>query len=72
MQKLLAIMILIYLPGSCITYMILFTSLIQYVVGEFGADPTFVNSMEFRAIIGVPASLIFYFPMSLMRDMSAF
>jgi len=72
MQKLLAIMILIYLPGSCITYMILFTSLIQYVVGEFGASDDFVYSMQFRALVGIPATLLFYFPMSLMRDMSAF
>ena len=72
MQKLLAIMILIYLPGSCITYMILFTSLIQYCVGEFGADPDFVDSIAFRALVGIPATLLFYGPMSLMRDMSAF
>ena len=72
MQKLLAIMILIYLPGSCITYMILFNQLMAYAVGEFGASQTFVDSMTFRALVGIPATLLLYFPMSLMRDMSAF
>jgi hypothetical protein len=52
--------------------MILFTSLIQYCVGEFGADPDFVDSIAFRALVGIPATLLFYGPMSLMRDMSAF
>ena len=72
LQKLLAIMILIYLPGSCITYMILFNALIGYVANAFGLDAAFVNTMEFRAIVGVPAALLFYFPLSMKRDMSAF
>jgi amino acid permease len=33
---------------------------------------TFIMSMGFRAIVGVPASLLFYFPLSMKRDLSAF
>ena len=72
MQKLLAIMILIYLPGSCISYMILFNALIQYVAINFGADEEFSQTMAFRAMVGIPTTIFFYFPLSLKTDMSAF
>jgi len=65
-------MICIYLPGTCITYMILFNSLVQYVAESFQADTTFTNSMKFRALIGIPATIFLYFPLSMKRDMSAF
>lgn len=72
MQKFLAIMICIYLPGVCISYQILFTELTQYIVEMFGANKEFTTSLMFRFIVGVPASLLMFFPLSLMKDMSAF
>ena len=72
LQKTLAIIICFYLPGSCISYMILFTALVQYMAISFGGDPAFVNTMKFRAIVSIPATALFYFPLSMKRDMSAF
>jgi len=65
-------MICIYLPGVCITYMILFTSLVQFIAESFEADPKFTNTMQFRAVVGVPCTLVLFFPISMKKDMSAF
>jgi hypothetical protein len=52
--------------------MILFNELIAYLAFSFGADLEFTESMAFRAMVGVPATLLLYFPLSMKTDMSAF
>lgn len=66
------ISILIYLPGSDITYMILFNALIGYIVQSFGVDPAFTNSLNFRLLVGIPATFALYLPLSILRDMIVF
>jgi len=46
--------------------------MIAYICDEFGANSKFVDTIEFRALIGYPATLFCFFPLSLLRDMSAF
>ena len=72
LQRFLAVMIGIYLPGVCITYMVLFMSLVQFIAESFEADPQYTNNMQFRAVVGVPSMLLLFLPISMIRDMSAF
>jgi len=65
-------MIFIYVTGTCISYIIVMTELIQLVVKGCGVDEDFVESITFRAIIGLPVTAFVFFPLSLMRDMGAF
>lgn len=46
--------------------------MIGYVADMLGANATFVDSIGFRALVGGPATLFCFFPLSTMRDMSAF
>jgi len=46
--------------------------MIGYVSDMLGADRKFVDSIKFRALVGYPATLFAFFPLSLLRDMSAF
>lgn len=61
-----------FLVGACISYQILFTAMIGYVSEMLGANKTFVDSIGFRALVGGPATLFCFFPLSLLREMSAF
>lgn len=61
-----------YVTGTCIGYIIILTELIQYVAKSCGAEETFVESIEFRAYVGIPVTLFIFLPLSLLRDMSAF
>ena len=38
----------------------------------FGANKDFTTSLTFRFIVGAPATACMFFPLSLMKDMSAF
>jgi amino acid permease len=70
---LLSAMILVFMFGSCISYQIIMTSLLQYVVLQFGgSDPDFVKGIKFRLLVSLPIAVIFLTPLSLKRDMSAF
>jgi len=64
-------MIIMYVFGSCIGYIIILTELLQYVCSQTGMDKDFVESMEFRAIVGIPLTALIMFPLSLLRDMNA-
>jgi len=46
--------------------------MIGYVSEMLGADAKFVDTIGFRALVGGPATLLCFFPLSLLRDMSAF
>mmetsp|Transcript_5608 Transcript_5608/g.9657 ORF Transcript_5608/g.9657 Transcript_5608/m.9657 type:complete len:123 (-) Transcript_5608:695-1063(-) len=65
-------MILLFMFGSCISYQIIITSLIQYICIQFGADSDFVYSIKFRLIQSLPLAILVLLPLSLKRDMSAF
>jgi len=66
-------MILIFMFGSCISYQIIMTSLIGYIVTQF--DPSqkdFVKDWKFRLYVSLPIAVFFLIPLSLKRDMGAF
>lgn len=46
--------------------------MIGYVADMLGANAKWVDTIGFRAIVGGPATLLCFFPLSLLRDMSAF
>jgi len=45
--------------------------LVQFIAGTFGADKTFMKSMLSRVYIGLPVSICLYFPLCIVRDLSA-
>jgi len=51
--------------------MILFNSLAQYIADSFGCDPEFTKTMLFRTMVGVPATICFYFPLAMKREIGA-
>lgn len=74
LSRILQGMILIYMFGSCISYQIIITQLIQFIVNELtnGDHYDFIYDMEFRAIVGAPVAIFILLPLSLIRDMSGF
>lgn len=72
LNLLLSIMILAFMFGSCISYQIIVTSLLQYVCVHFGADRDFIYSTPFAVYQSVPTAVLLLLPLSLKRDMSAF
>jgi hypothetical protein len=46
--------------------------MIGYVADMLGASAVWVNTIGFRALVGVPSNIFLFFPLSLLRDMSAF
>lgn len=72
LNMVLSIMILAFMFGSCISYQIIVTSLLQYVCIHLGADETFIRSTTFVLAQSAPTALLLLLPLSLKRDMSAF
>lgn len=65
-------MIIFYLFGTVISYIIIFSSLIGYVCVSFGMDADFADSILFRTCLNVPFAVFIFIPISLLRDMSSF
>jgi len=70
-QRVLVVMVFLYLTGLCVGYEIILTQLIAVVLRAAGVDPDFLDSMKFRAYVGIPAAAFCFFPLSLLRDMSS-
>ena len=74
LEKSLSFMILIYMFGSCVSYQIIITSLFKYVCSKFGMsdDLTSDDNHTISAYQAIPTAIFILFPMSLLKDMSAF
>lgn len=72
LNYILSAMIMLFMFGSCISYQIIISTLLQYVFDQFGMDHDYVYSKEFVIIQSVPTALLVLFPLSIKRDMSAF
>ena len=74
LEKSLSWMIILYYLGSCIGYQIMITSLLKYFLQQTGVKGDIVDpkSMLLGVYQAIPLSLFILFPMSLLRDMSAF
>lgn len=70
--KLLEIFIILLMFGSCVSFQIICTSLIQYVFAEFGLEHDIVRSFWFTVWVGLLIALLILLPLSLKRDMHAF
>ena len=71
LDQLMSWSVILFMFGSCITYFIILTSLIQYVCVQLNVSEDTVDSMEFRAMVSAPLALIIFL-LSMKRDMSAF
>ena len=60
--------------GSCISYQIIITSLFKYVCLKFGMSEEFTASdnMTTSSYQAIPTAIFILFPMSMLKDMSAF
>lgn len=72
LRRLLEVILLIYLFGACVSFQIIIASLIRFECVQFGVDPDFGNSWQFRAMVNGPIALLFLFPLNSIKDMSGF
>ena len=72
LQRALGVIIFIYLTGTCVSYQIVISTLAAYICTSLGVSDDFTGSMEFRALVNLPIAYILFFPLCIMRDMSAF